>query len=1021
MLNKFFIFIIYFIIFFRFYGCSKGDPELYVNPFKLDFRTNEIEKQFTIENIGNESGLFTSGVKQLKYEIELPNDADWITVDPTYGTCDEEKDYIKVTINRDILNPGSYNKIIKINSNGGNKEINIVAIQEALPAPSWPTPVNNAKGQELTVELTWNCQIAHSFDVIFDTQNPPQNKVAKNVRSKHYIIDSLNFGKTYYWQVIAHYAKIVSGDTIMLNWKEVPGPIWNFTTKDGKAEIVFPANNSTNQELSLKLQWHADDAKKYDIYFGTDNPPTTLIGKDKTETNKDISGLSYNTKYYWKVDSYYASPNIKIEGNIWNFTTKERFSGNPGFKLTKHHIETELPSFVNIMFQVTNLDGLGIEDLNTSDFEVLEDNQPVSPTESAMQIRKKDVIPYTLKTVLMLDNSNSVAANLQEIKNAAVALVENIESQQEIAIYKFSENVELVQDFSNDVNALKNAINSIQLGYASTDLYGAIIEGVSRWNDSYSTKEIEQGFLVALTDGRDTQGSHTKMEALNARGNKKVYTVGLGNEIDPDVLQELGNAGFFSITNVSELVTKFTEIQSEMTLYANSFYWLNYISPKRGDKNHTLKLSIKNNPYTGSDSYITGQFNSKDFYSIFQGLYVNVDEEHPEGIDDLTVADTIAYRLTAITYLGNNPPEYEWETSDSTIVKLEINKDNSSNAIVRAAGNSGTCEITVYDVANNLQKIISINCLVEPSVRINATEEKPEGIDELEILETDTVSLTASTYLQNNPPQYTWASANESVVKVEPYLKNSALASIIAVGDSGQTTTIIVEDVANNLSKTIDVVITKSSIPTDGLVAYYPFNGNANDESGNGNDGTVYGATLTTDRFGNENSAYYFDGYNDYIEIPNTDQISPSNAITLSAWINFEYGGRDNPRFISKDGISATGYEFITHSTSDSREITFSIKSIGNISSPGKYNSNEWLHLVGTYDGSQICIYINGFLVNSENITGTIAQNNYSLWIGQRKYNGLDDFKGIIDDIRIYNRSLNSNEVRNLFRENGWH
>ena len=55
---------------------------------------------------------------------------------------------------------------------------------------------------------------------------------------------------------------------------------------------------------------------------------------------------------------------------------------------------------------------------------------------------------------------------------------------------------------------------------------------------------------------------------------------------------------------------------------------------------------------------------------------------------------------------------------------------------------------------------------------------------------------------------------------------------------------------------------------SDGLVAYYPFNGNADDESGNGNHGTVNGATLTIDRFGNENSAYSFDGIDDYIDIP---------------------------------------------------------------------------------------------------------------------------------------------------------
>ncbi len=77
----------------------------------------------------------------------------------------------------------------------------------------------------------------------------------------------------------------------------------------------------------------------------------------------------------------------------------------------------------------------------------------------------------------------------------------------------------------------------------------------------------------------------------------------------------------------------------------------------------------------------------------------------------------------------------------------------------------------------------------------------------------------------------------------------------------------------------------------DGLVAYYPFNGNASDKSGNGNHGTVYGATLTKDRFGNTNSAYSFDGIDDYIMVdlsvslkfnPNT------SSFTLSAWVSPE-------------------------------------------------------------------------------------------------------------------------------------
>ena len=68
-----------------------------------------------------------------------------------------------------------------------------------------------------------------------------------------------------------------------------------------------------------------------------------------------------------------------------------------------------------------------------------------------------------------------------------------------------------------------------------------------------------------------------------------------------------------------------------------------------------------------------------------------------------------------------------------------------------------------------------------------------------------------------------------------------------------------------------------------GLVAYYPFNGNANDESGNGNNGTVYGATLTDGRFGNTGSAYDFDGIDDYVDIKK--QLLSNTDFTVGFWL----------------------------------------------------------------------------------------------------------------------------------------
>jgi len=77
-----------------------------------------------------------------------------------------------------------------------------------------------------------------------------------------------------------------------------------------------------------------------------------------------------------------------------------------------------------------------------------------------------------------------------------------------------------------------------------------------------------------------------------------------------------------------------------------------------------------------------------------------------------------------------------------------------------------------------------------------------------------------------------------------------------------------------------------SYIPSNGLIGWWPFNGNANDESGNGNDGTVNGAVLTEDRFGNENSAYSFDGIDDFINAGYVNEISGSSQLSVSYWIN---------------------------------------------------------------------------------------------------------------------------------------
>jgi hypothetical protein len=206
-----------------------------------------------------------------------------------------------------------------------------------------------------------------------------------------------------------------------------------------------------------------------------------------------------------------------------------------------------------------------------------------------------------------------------------------------------------------------------------------------------------------------------------------------------------------------------------------------------------------------------------------------------------------------------------------------------------------------------------------------------------------------------------------------------------------------------------------------GLMAYYPFNGNANDESGNGNNGIVNGASLTTDRFGNTNSAYNFNGYNNYINIPNSPTICVQNKITISTWFYMD-GGSCNPRIveINENINSCGGYVFAVNGNSNSSR-TIHAAGFGSCSygigfSPtNPISSLAWHHLAMSIDGinGKGEIYIDGTLIQS--VTGpiipTFSYNGNNLTLGNINSGRCDWWGGKIDEFRIYNRALTQQEV----------
>ena len=196
----------------------------------------------------------------------------------------------------------------------------------------------------------------------------------------------------------------------------------------------------------------------------------------------------------------------------------------------------------------------------------------------------------------------------------------------------------------------------------------------------------------------------------------------------------------------------------------------------------------------------------------------------------------------------------------------------------------------------------------------------------------------------------------------------------------------------------------------DGLVAYYPFNGNANDASGNGNNGTVNGTILTTNRFGTPNSAYYFPGNNDWISVPDAPSLDLTNGYTLSAWINFEVGGIGAPRIADK-----FMYSFYTYLNGNARSLGMYFSDQTSLTTPTNLYAGQWYNVVSSYDLHQRKIYVNGDLVASDSCTFALIPNSLPLEIGRKPVYGYDNFKGIIDDVSVYNRALSDSEVQQLY------
>lgn len=203
-----------------------------------------------------------------------------------------------------------------------------------------------------------------------------------------------------------------------------------------------------------------------------------------------------------------------------------------------------------------------------------------------------------------------------------------------------------------------------------------------------------------------------------------------------------------------------------------------------------------------------------------------------------------------------------------------------------------------------------------------------------------------------------------------------------------------------------------------GPIAYYPFNGNANDASGNTNNGTITGATLTTDRFGNANSAYSFNGVDNKIVVPYDNTMSLGSQFTVTAWVQTTDG--IGSIFSQHSGGGTGNFVFAIWDVFNSGEFLFApSQSIYETTYSGPVvNDGLWHHLAGVYDHSNSVVhyYVDGVLSKSIQNPAALSNTLIDFIIGDEG-DGFFQYEGNIDEIRLYNRALSEIEISSLYQE----
>ena len=372
----------------------------------------------------------------------------------------------------------------------------------------------------------------------------------------------------------------------------------------------------------------------------------------------------------------------------------------------------------------------------------------------------------------------------------------------------------------------------------------------------------------------------------------------------------------------------------------------------------------------------------------------------------LNVGDSksIAFTLTPSDF---DKTQLVWHSSDNSILSV----DNTGKITGLREG------VAVITITNQTATITTV-CLVYVLPQLKAIKMVK---DTLQMHAGDVKAVNLILTPENSDKStLVWKSSDTTILTV------SSLG-IITAKNEGQAIVSVTSQDGALIAFCLVSVAPKIDDLANGLIAYYPFNDSGLDASGNGNDGTLYNISSVPDRFGKANNAYHFDGYTSYITVPDKPSLRLANTdFTVNAWVKLEvnnsyYGsviigkrltGGGNGWSMMVGGYAQSPIGTIVFGPGGGSNNAFGTRVV---------TLNQWEMVTCIYKAAtmQLSIYVNGVL---DNTTSSILPSNPLT--NTLMYIGKDDpsvpangyfFQGSLDEIRMYNRAISSDELQKLY------